>query len=267
MVRRPNSRRPPAFARSTAKSQRWLVRNALDASHPYQAFLDSHVPGGVRFAQGQRRTDALLSPAEARAPAAGKRYPVVIDTYGGPHFQYVRKDWMGGARAAKAISARSSRSMALSSSRSTTAARAFAAKHSIPPSPDGSGKVEIEDQLRGVEFLKSQPYVDGERIGIMGWSYGGYMTLMALTTTTAFKAGVAGAPVTDWRLYDTHYTERYLGMPGATSSYEVSGVLPHVQIAARQSVAGARHGGRQRPVHQQHDADAAAAIAGQALRC
>jgi dipeptidyl-peptidase-4 len=88
------------------------------------------------------------------------------------------------------------------------------------------GNVEIEDQLRGVDFLKSLPFVDAERIGIMGWSYGGYMTLMALTRTTAFKAGVAGAPVTDWRLYDTHYTERYLGMPGASRSYEDSGVLP-----------------------------------------
>jgi dipeptidyl-peptidase-4 len=70
--------------------------------------------------------------------------------------------------------------------------------------------------------------VDPQRIGVMGWSYGGYMSLMALTTTTAFKAGVAGAPVTDWRLYDTHYTERYLGMPDAPgSTYQQSGVLAH----------------------------------------
>jgi dipeptidyl-peptidase-4 len=92
-----------------------------------------------------------------------------------------------------------------------------------------TGKVEIEDQLRGVDFLKSQPFVAGDRIGIMGWSYGGYMSLMALTTTKAFRAGVAGAPVTDWRLYDTHYTERYLGMPQVNSAgYESSAVFPHV---------------------------------------
>ena len=69
-----------------------------------------------------------------------------------------------------------------------------------------------------MEFLKTLDFVDPQRIGIMGWSYGGFMTLMALTTTDVFKAGVAGAPVTDWRLYDTHYTERYLGMPGANAS-------------------------------------------------
>jgi len=90
------------------------------------------------------------------------------------------------------------------------------------------GKVEIADQLRGVEFLKTLEFVDPQRIGIMGWSYGGFMTLKALTTTNAFKAGVAGAPVTDWRLYDTHYTERYLGLPSVNASgYEASGVLPN----------------------------------------
>jgi dipeptidyl-peptidase-4 len=63
----------------------------------------------------------------------------------------------------------------------------------------------------------------------MGWSYGGYMTLMALTTTDAFKAGVSGAPVTDFRLYDTHYTERYLGMPQQNQSgYEATSVLPRL---------------------------------------
>jgi dipeptidyl-peptidase-4 len=76
------------------------------------------------------------------------------------------------------------------------------------------GKIELADQLAGVKYLKSQPYVDGSRIGIFGWSYGGYMTLTALfDAPDAFKAGVAGAPVTDWRLYDTIYTERYMGRP------------------------------------------------------
>ncbi len=91
-----------------------------------------------------------------------------------------------------------------------------------------TGKAEIEDQLRGVEYLKSLPFVAGDRIGIMGWSYGGYMSLMALTTTKAFRAGVAGAPVTDWSLYDTHYTERYLGTPqNNAEGYRNSAVLPY----------------------------------------
>ena len=76
------------------------------------------------------------------------------------------------------------------------------------------GKVELEDQIAGVKYLKSLPYVDGSRIGIWGWSYGAYMTLDAMfNAPDVFKAGVAVAPVSDWRLYDTIYTERYMGRP------------------------------------------------------
>ena len=74
--------------------------------------------------------------------------------------------------------------------------------------------MELEDQLAGVKYLKSLPYVDASRIGIWGWSYGAYMTLYGMCTAPdVFKAGVAVAPVSDWRLYDTIYTERYMGRP------------------------------------------------------
>jgi dipeptidyl-peptidase-4 len=95
--------------------------------------------------------------------------------------------------------------------------------------------VQVQDQLRGVEFLRSLPYVDGKRIGIFGWSYGGYMTLMCLMRAPeAFAAGVAGAPVTDWALYDTHYTERYLSTPQADpAGYAASSVLTYAAQLAR----------------------------------
>src|SRR6185312_5494752 len=70
------------------------------------------------------------------------------------------------------------------------------------------GKPEVADQLTGVDFLRKQPYVDAQHIGVFGWSYGGYMTLMLLAKASdRIAAGVAVAPVTDWTLYDTHYTE------------------------------------------------------------
>ncbi len=219
---------PTASLRSIdGKLHRWLVRNALDASHPYHPFLAEHSPeefGSLKASDGQDLYYRLIKP---RTMEPGKRYPVVIDVYGGPHFQYVRKDWMGGSRAVQGyfrqVLARNGFVvLTLDNRGSGFRGEAFDAVIS-----GRLGKIEIEDQLRGVEFLKSQPFVDGERIGIMGWSYGGYMSLLALTTTQAFKAGVAGAPVTDWRLYDTHYTERYLGLPNAGNSYEVSGVLPY----------------------------------------
>ncbi|HLE60440.1 MAG TPA: S9 family peptidase, partial [Thermoanaerobaculaceae bacterium] len=76
------------------------------------------------------------------------------------------------------------------------------------------GKIELEDQLAGVEWLKKQPFVDGQRIGIWGASYGGFMTCYAMTNAPGvFRAGVAITSVTDWRLYDSIYTERYLKLP------------------------------------------------------
>ena len=76
------------------------------------------------------------------------------------------------------------------------------------------GKIEMDDQVAGVEFLKTLSYVDPERIGIWGWSYGGYMTLEAMFTRgDVFRAGVSVAPVSDWRLYDSIYTERFMKLP------------------------------------------------------
>jgi dipeptidyl-peptidase-4 len=87
--------------------------------------------------------------------------------------------------------------------------------------------VELEDHLVGVEYLKSLPYVDERRLGLYGWSYGGYLTLYALTRAPGvFKAAVAGAPVTDWSFYDSIYTERYMRTPASNpQGYETSSPL------------------------------------------
>ena len=92
------------------------------------------------------------------------------------------------------------------------------------------GTVEVADQLKGVEFLKSQPWVDGQHIGVYGWSNGGYMTLMLLAkASNAYTCGAAGAPVTDWGLYDTHYTERYMDLPkDNVAGYREGSVFTHV---------------------------------------
>jgi len=210
------------------KVKRWLVRNALDDSHPYHPYLSAHIEeefGSIKASDGQDLYYRLIKPANF---APGKRYPVIVDTYGGPHAQYVQKNWMGGSRATQGLF------------RQLLAQRGFVV-FSIDNRGSGFrgvafesalqgqlGKVEIEDQVRGVQFLKQQSFVDGDRIGIMGWSYGGYMALMALVQPNVFKAAVAGAPVVDWSLYDTHYTERYLGTPANNArGYELSGVTPH----------------------------------------
>jgi dipeptidyl-peptidase-4 len=90
--------------------------------------------------------------------------------------------------------------------------------------------VEVEDQLTGIDWLGKQPYVDAKRIGVYGWSYGGFMALRLLAQgSDKIAAGVSGAPVTDWGLYDTHYTERFMDHPKANpEGYRDSTVFAHV---------------------------------------
>jgi dipeptidyl-peptidase-4 len=91
------------------------------------------------------------------------------------------------------------------------------------------GNAEVQDQVDGVRWLVEQGLVDRNRVGVYGWSYGGYMALMCLARAPeTFHAAVAGAPVTHWDGYDTHYTERYMGLPQENAEgYRASSVLPH----------------------------------------
>jgi dipeptidyl-peptidase-4 len=155
----------------------------------------------------------------------GRRYPAVVMVYGGPHAQKVRNAWEAStqvqllAHSGFVVFELDNRGMG-------NRGKAFAAAlyHHM-------GGVEVRDQLVGVAHLKSLPYVDSGRLGLLGWSYGGYMTLMCmLQAPDVFRTGVAVAPVTDWALYDTHYTERYMGHPEENpEGYERSKVLTYVK--------------------------------------
>ena len=139
-----------------------------------------------------------------------KRYPVIMDIYGGPGVQTVRDAWGGAGFLWQQMMAQKGYIIfSLDNRGMSNRGHAFET-----PIYHHFGKVELQDQLTGVKYLKSQPWVDPSRIGFTGWSYGGYMTLTAmLNAPGVFKASFAGAPVTDWRQYDTIYTERYMGMP------------------------------------------------------
>ncbi len=141
---------------------------------------------------------------------ASKKYPVLIDVYGGPQIQEVRDEWDGVTTMWLEMMAEKGYIIFRLDNRGT-----YWRGHAFEtPIYHQLGKVELQDQLSGVKYLKSLPYVDGSRIGIWGWSYGGTMTLNAMfNAPDVFKAGAAVAPVTDWRLYDTIYTERYMGRP------------------------------------------------------
>jgi len=139
-----------------------------------------------------------------------KKYPVLVYTYGGPHAQVVRNAW-GGANFLwhELMAQKGYIIFSLDNRGSAGRGHAFES-----PLHFRMGKQELEDQREGVQYLKSLSYVDANRIGIWGWSYGGHMTLHAMFEGgDDFKVGFAGGPVTDWRYYDSIYTERYLGPP------------------------------------------------------
>ncbi len=139
-----------------------------------------------------------------------KRYPVLVATYGGPHVQIIRNAWGGATFLWHELMAQKGYIIfSLDNRGSSGRGHAFET-----PLHFRMGKQELEDQRDGVAWLKSLPYVDGNRIGIWGWSYGGHMTLHAMFEAgDDFKVGFAGGPVTDWHYYDSIYTERYLGLP------------------------------------------------------
>jgi dipeptidyl-peptidase-4 len=163
---------------------------------------------------------ALLTPSP-HDPA--RRYPVVVYAYGGPHGQVVRNAWEG-ARGLFLRYLTTKGFVVLAIDTRGTAARGRAFERALG---HRLGATELADLLAAVSWLRSRPYVDGDRIGLWGHSYGGFLTLYALTHAPGvFRAGVAGAPVADWHSYDAIYTERYLGLPaGNEAGYRASSPL------------------------------------------
>ena len=201
------------LADADGKRSFWISENPVDAGHPYAPYLASHrAPefGTLKAADGSTLYYKMLSPE--REP--GKRYPVFVQHYNGPGAgRQVTRSW-GGALQQYLVD-RGYIVFSIDGRGSPDRGKAFEDQLY-----KNMGTVEVEDQLSGAAWLKQQDFVDPERIGIYGWSYGGYMTLKLLEAAPGFyAAGVSGAPVTDWGLYDTHYTERYMGMPSEGDNY------------------------------------------------
>lgn len=157
-------------------------------------------------------------------------YPTLVSVYGGPHAQRVTNQWgLTVDMRAQYLSQNGFLIFKLDNRGSARRGLAFEGviKHDM-------GNLEVEDQVDGVHWLAQQGLADLERVGIYGWSYGGYMALMALVRAgDLFKAAVSGAPVTHWDGYDTCYTERYMGLPKSNpDGYRVSSVMHHVEKLA-----------------------------------
>jgi dipeptidyl-peptidase-4 len=202
-------RTPPqtALYDAAGKRVRWIEENRLAEGHPYWPYASTlPVPeyGTLKAADGEVLHYEILKPV-GFDPA--KKYPAIVSVYGGPHAQTVNRTWHSVRdrpylEDGYVIFRLDNRG---SGNRSARFKRALDRR---------MGTVEVEDQLQGAKFLAGLPYVDPDKLGVMGWSYGGFMTLMLMTAPdTPFKAGAAGAPPTAWQLYDTHYTEQFMGTP------------------------------------------------------
>jgi len=205
----------------------WLTENKLDESHPVFPYFENFVqPEFGSLKSDDEVTDLYYKLYKPQTMTPGKKYPVIVKVYGGPHAQRVTNSWSNRDLMIQHMVQQGYIVFQLDNRGSNYRGTAFEF-----PIYENLGEVEVTDQITGAKFLHTLPFVDKERIGIFGHSYGGYMALMTMfKASDYFKAGVSGAPVTDWSLYDTHYTERYLNHPKVNAEgYESSSVFPYIE--------------------------------------
>jgi dipeptidyl-peptidase-4 len=204
-----------SWSDATTPTQLRLHRNdgtevrVIDANHV--AALTEFRLSKPEFLQVKTR-DGFTMEAEMIKPPdfnPARRYPVYQFTYGGPHAPMVRNAWDGRQYMYHQLLAQKGIIVWICDNRTASGKGA----ESAWPLYKHFGEQELRDIEDGLDWLKQQPYVDGSRIGIHGWSFGGFMTSYALTHSTSFIMGIAGGTVSDWRDYDTVYTERYMGLP------------------------------------------------------
>jgi len=204
--RRSDFGRPPATVIKDAAGRQALVVDDNPAEElqtfdrPAPQWLD------LKAEDGTVLNGLLLPPTELEP---GRRYPVIANIYGGPHGQSVTRAWQRSYPIHTYWTEHGYGVFVVDNRGMAGRDRAFTRAHL-----HRFGDVEVKDLFFAAGQLKAVPWVDADRLGIFGWSYGGFVAARAiLDDRTPFAAAVAAAPVTDWTLYDTHYTERYLGMP------------------------------------------------------
>jgi len=209
LVSRSSPEQPPQVYLADASGKRieWVEQNKLDGSHPYAPYVAAHQPvkfGTLKAVDGSPLYWEMITPLLK----AGTKYPVFFEHYGGPGSQQVKRAWMNPM--AQYWVNKGWIYFQIDNRGSPNRGRAFEDQiyHAM-------GTVEVEDQAAAARWLQKQPFVNAGRIATSGWSYGGYMSLKMLEKAPKglYAAGIVGAPVTKWELYDTHYTERYLGNP------------------------------------------------------
>ncbi len=186
------------------KLVRVILENKVDALRQYQL-------GTSELLQVKTRDGFAMEAMMIKPPNfdPAKKYPVLEFTYSGPHAPQVKNGWGGTTYMWHQLLAEKGYIIWICDNRTASGT----GLESTWPVYKNFGELELRDLEDGIAWLKTQPYVDGSRIGIWGWSYGGFMTSYALTHSQSYKMGIAGGTVSDWRNYDTIYTERYMKTP------------------------------------------------------
>ena len=200
--------------------------NIYRAENPLKDYAMPGVElGTIKAADG--KTDLyyrLITPPNMEK---GKKYPTLVYVYGGPHSQLVTDSWLGGGNLYFMFLAQQGYVVFTVDNRGTDN-RGFEFESCTHRR---LGEIEMADQMEGVKFLKSLPYVDQDRMGVEGWSFGGFMTItMKLAHPEVFKVGCAGGPVIDWKWYEIMYGERYMDTPQENpEGYEANSLLNKAQ--------------------------------------
>jgi dipeptidyl-peptidase-4 len=186
--------------------------------------LGETIMGSLKASDGSDLYYRMIKPINFNVDA---KYPVIVYLYNGPHLQLVNNTWLSGANLWMHYMAQKGYIVFTIDGRGSLN-RGHAFESAIHRQV---GTLEMEDQLKGVEFLKSLPNVDADRIGIHGWSFGGFMTTSLMTRHAGvYKVGVAGGPVIDWGLYEIMYTERYMDTPEENpKGYEDNNLLNYTK--------------------------------------
>jgi dipeptidyl-peptidase-4 len=217
-----SERRPRVVSVRSVKGEKLF--QIADRQTPELADMERPLPEFFKF-KSAAGIDYYCSITKPTGFNRLEKYPVIVYVYGGPHAQVVRRRWSSSGLWHSFMADKGYIIFSLDNRGSYGRGKKW---------EDWIwkqlGRYELDDQIAGVEYLSTLPYVDTNRIGIWGWSYGGYMTLMALfKAPNVFAAGVSVAPVTDWRLYDAIYTERYMKLPTDNEEgYETSSPIGFV---------------------------------------
>ena len=200
-----------------------IVKKLLESEDKLDALqIGTAEIGSLTGADGTKLYTRLIKPSNFDP---NKKYPVLIYVYGGPHAQLITDSWLDGASLWMYWMAEQGYLVFTLDNRGS-AERGFAFESQIHRQ---LGTIEMQDQMTGVEYLKSLPYVDGNRLAVHGWSFGGFMTTsLMLRQPGVFTTGVAGGPVTDWKYYEIMYGERYMDRPEQNAKgYEQASLLTH----------------------------------------